>query len=306
MREQLNRGMEGISFIVNTYNHALTIRGCLEGVLSQRCDAKPREIIVVDDGSTDGTLSLVDVLAKDLPGVQWQVFEFMRAGGVACRQYGFDHASFEFVVLLGGDFILSDPTVVARMQERLVKSVPFVSLYGPHGGMGTLYRRSAVMNVGGFNLAFNRFGSGYRDDSDLHYRLVKIGLSGEYLPEFKASYRHEQRREPGLVGAIAYALHRVAIHQLDVLLFRLHPSQFAKDFRLLAWRIVDPVGDFNRATGRWRPGGRLELSSPQGIVLVSGETLVGRTVAVLGGLAYVLSVHAARLWGSVIYRTILL
>jgi hypothetical protein len=64
---------------------------------------------------------------------------------------------------------------VARMHEQLDPGTPFVSLYGPHGGMGTLYRRASIQAVGGFDLAFNRFGSGFRDDSDLHYRLQDAG-----------------------------------------------------------------------------------------------------------------------------------
>lgn len=296
----------GISFVVNTYNQATTVRRCLDGVLTQQLADRPREIIVIDDGSTDATLTDVHAVAAANPQTSWHIIRFDHVGGVVCRQHGIDHAHHELIVLLGGDFILRDPTVVARMHHQLADELPFVSLYGPHGGMGTLYRRSAVQAVGGFDLAFNRFGSGFRDDSDLHYRLQDAGQTGRHLPDLETSYQHRQPRPPGLRGGVAYALHRVAVHQLDPLLFRRHPERFTHDFNVIAGRIVHPGADFNRATGRWRPGGRLQLSSPQGVVLISGDTPLGRLAAILGGIAYVVAVHAARIRGAITYRTLLL
>lgn len=70
--------------------------------------------------------------------------------------------------------------------------------------------------------------------------------------------------------------------------------------------LVNPVEDFRRATGLWQEGGRMELSSPQGVTLVHGSGVLGRAAAVAGGTAYVLAVNAARIAGSIRYRTGLL
>ncbi len=298
--------LPGISFVINTYQHAVTVQDCLHGVLAQQLDGIPIEVIVVDDGSTDATLPIMDTAAGSHVDVGWGVVRFQQAGGVACRQHGIERARHELIMLLGGDFILRDPTVVRRMLDHLEPEVPFVSLYGPHGGMGTLYRRDAIQSVGGYSMAFNRFGSGFRDDSDLHYRLRDRGQTGVHLAHLHASYEHRQPRLPGLRGAIAYARHRVAVHQLDPLLFRRHPARFTRDFHVVAGRLVNPVEDFKRATGLWRPGGHLELSSPQGVVLIPSRGLTSQLLTVLGGLAYVIAVHAARLRGSITYRTLLL
>ncbi len=295
----------GISVVVNTYNHAATVRRALGGVLTQQLGGRPHEIIVVDDGSTDGTRPITADLAASNPGHEWRIVHLDHAGGVACRQHGIDLAQHELVLLLGGDFILCDPHVMAHMCEQLDPGAPFVSLYGPHGGMGTLYRRASIQAVGGFDLAFNRFGSGFRDDSDLHYRLQDAGQTGRHLPHLRDSYQHQQPRPPGLRGALAYAAHRVAVHQLDPLLFRRHPERFARDYPLLAGWIVHPAGDFNRATGRWRPGGPFGLSSPQGVVLLPGDTPLRRAVVIAAGLAYVVAVNAARLRGAITYRVAL-
>lgn len=296
----------GISVIINTYNHEASIELCLAGVRAQQLGATPWELIIVDDGSDDRTPQLVGLHLEQTGHPPSKYVQLHRKGGVACRQHGIDLANHELVLLLGGDFILTDPTVLQQMLAHLHDDVPFVSLYGPHGGIGTLYRADVVEQAGGFCLAFNRFGSGFRDDSDLHYRLQDCGYHGVHLSHLHQAFRHLQPRPPGLVGAVQYALHRVAVHQLDPLLFRRHPQRFAADFPLLLRRVVDPVGDFRRATGLWRRGGSLELSSPQGIVLLPGTNAFYRLLAVVGGLAYVVAVHCARAAGSVRYRTVLL
>jgi len=296
--------MRGVTFVINTYNQAATAADCLRGVLAQQLGDVPYEVIVVDDGSTDGTADTVRCVLAEADGTPSRFVQFQRAGGVACRQHGFDLATYELVLLLGGDFILGDRGVVAQMMDELADA-PFVSLYGPHGGMGTLFRGSAVAAAGGFCLQFNRFGSGYRDDSDLHYRLLDQGQVGRHLPHLHGAFRHLQPRSPGWRGAIAYARQRVAVHQLDALLFRRHPVRFANDFRLVLGHIVNPVDDFKRATGLWREGGRFALSSPQGIVLVGSSNALAHAVTIVGGIAYVIAVHAARVWASVRYRTFL-
>ncbi|MGH3752195.1 MAG: glycosyltransferase [Pseudonocardiaceae bacterium] len=298
------REQPGVTVLINTYEHRASIAPCLEAVLAQRIDL-PIEVIVVDDGSADGTADLVDQILDAQDSIPWRHVRKHGAGGVACRQHAFNIAAHPLVLMLGGDCVLLDDTLLATMVDELAPDEPFVSLYGPHGGMGTLYRLSAVRAVGGFHLGFNRFGSGFRDDSDLHYRLLDRHLTGRYLPDLAASFSHRQPRPSGFRGALAYALHRVAVHQLDALLYRRNPARFAEDFPLV-WRITDPTGDFRRATGLWRDGGRMELSSPQGVVLVRGGTTGGRIVAVIGGLAYVVAVRAARFTGALRYRTVLL
>lgn len=294
----------GVTIVVNTYEHRESIGPCLEAVLAQRLD-RPVEIIVVDDGSTDGTADLADRILDAQERIPWSHVRRHRAGGVACRQHAFDLAAHPLVLMLGGDCVLLGDTLLATMVDELEPDEPFVSLYGPHGGMGTLYRLVAVQEVGGFHLGFNRFGSGFRDDSDLHYRLLDHGLTGRHLRDLAPSFSHRQPRPVGIRGAVNYALHRVAVHQLDALLYQRNPTRFAEDFPLF-WRITDPAGDFRRATGLWRDSGQMELSSPQGVVLVRGDTTAGRIVTVVGGLAYVVAVRAARLAGALRYRTVLL
>lgn len=298
------RDTPGVTVLVNTYDHRDSIGPCLASILAQQLTS-PIEILVVDDGSTDGTTEIVHAQLGAKTDVPWRYIQMQRVGGVACRQHGFDIATHPLVLMLGGDCVLRGDTLIEDMLRELRPEEPFVSLYGPHGGMGTLYRLSRARAVGGFHLAFNRFGSGFRDDSDLHYRFLDRGWAGRHLDHLADRLDHRQPRPPGWRGAVGYAMHRVAVHQLDALLYRRNPVHFARDFPM-HWRIIDPADDFRRATGLWRTGGRFQLSSPQGVVLVPGGTLCGWLTAVTGGLAYVAAVRLARLSGAVRYRTALL
>src|SRR5262245_54482715 len=56
-----------VSVIVPTYNRAEMLRAALESVRAQTVPV--REIVVVDDGSTDGTAGMVETLAASAKGV---------------------------------------------------------------------------------------------------------------------------------------------------------------------------------------------------------------------------------------------
>jgi glycosyltransferase involved in cell wall biosynthesis len=86
-----------LSVVIPTYNDEATIAGTLESVFAQRFDS-PFEVIVVNDGSTDGTRA---VLGKF--GEQIRVIDQTNAGVAAARNAGIRAASGEYVALLDAD-----------------------------------------------------------------------------------------------------------------------------------------------------------------------------------------------------------
>jgi len=54
--------MKQISIIVPVYNGSETIRSCLEGILNLDYPEELFEIIVVNDGSTDNTVELINMI----------------------------------------------------------------------------------------------------------------------------------------------------------------------------------------------------------------------------------------------------
>jgi glycosyltransferase involved in cell wall biosynthesis len=64
--KSVNKIVPLVSVVVNTYQHVNYIGECLEGILAQRIDF-PMEIVIGDDGSTDGTQEICMEYAKKYP-----------------------------------------------------------------------------------------------------------------------------------------------------------------------------------------------------------------------------------------------
>lgn len=75
------------------------------------------EVVAVDDGSTDRTLSLLEAIAK--VDSRWRVVVLRRNfGQTAAMSAGFDHATGEVMVTLDGD-LQNDPADIPRMLELI-------------------------------------------------------------------------------------------------------------------------------------------------------------------------------------------
>ncbi|CAM5701790.1 Bi-functional transferase/deacetylase OS=Streptomyces microflavus OX=1919 GN=Smic_28560 PE=4 SV=1 [Streptomyces microflavus] len=98
-----------VSVLVPAYNE----RECIEAtVRSLAVSEHPIEIIVIDDGSTDGTADLVE--AMRLPGVR--VVRQQNAGKPAALNNGIRHARYDIVVMMDGDTVFEPSTVGELVQ----------------------------------------------------------------------------------------------------------------------------------------------------------------------------------------------
>jgi glycosyltransferase involved in cell wall biosynthesis len=122
-----------LSVVMPCYNERATIHTSLERVLA--CGVESLEVIVVDDGSKDGTrLLLTEGPARD-PRVRVVLHEVNRGKGAALRT-GFHEARGRFVVVQDAD-LEYDPREFSRLLEPLLADradVVFGSRYagGPH------------------------------------------------------------------------------------------------------------------------------------------------------------------------------
>jgi GT2 family glycosyltransferase len=88
---------ETISVVVPTYNGIRYIADCLDSLRKQL--RKPDEVILVDDGSTDGTLSVVE---KSYPEVRCIRLESNRGFAAAVNE-GIRHSNGTYIALLNND-----------------------------------------------------------------------------------------------------------------------------------------------------------------------------------------------------------
>lgn len=102
-----------VSVIIPMYNREHIIGRALESVFRQTLEGI--EVLVVDDGSTDGSVAVVKGYQKDHP--QLKVFEMEHAGPGLARNVGIQNAKGKYIVLLD-----SDDFVPERAYELLYRA----------------------------------------------------------------------------------------------------------------------------------------------------------------------------------------
>jgi glycosyltransferase involved in cell wall biosynthesis len=102
-----------LSIIVPVYNCEQFIGECLESIVSQLNDRV--EVIVVDDGSTDDSGSIIQSFAAtQLIDGSFRLFHQKNAGPGGARNFGISHAKGRFIGFLDSDDVL-DPDYVATV-----------------------------------------------------------------------------------------------------------------------------------------------------------------------------------------------
>lgn len=110
-REPL-RFLGPVSIVVPAYNEAANIAATVRSLLAS--DYPQVDVIVVDDGSTDGTADIVERLR--LPGVT--VIRQPNAGKPTALNTGIAHARSEILVLVDGDTVF-EPDAVGKLVQPL-------------------------------------------------------------------------------------------------------------------------------------------------------------------------------------------
>ena len=109
-----------ISIIVPVYNAERTLRKCVDSILSQ--EYKDFELLLVDDGSKDGSPLICDEYAEQDERVK--VFHKPNGGVSSARNLGLDHAQGEWVTFIDSDDYLTEgyfEGVAGREEDFLIK-----------------------------------------------------------------------------------------------------------------------------------------------------------------------------------------
>jgi len=197
-----------ISVVIPAYNGERWIRRAVESCINQDLvagDGLPElyEIIVRDDGSTDGTLAALDGINNN----KLRIVKGEASGGIGRSfQSAFELATSDFVTIVGQDDMI-DPSYLSRVLAEFKDDVAMVAChprfvdgdYKPYVNpddrrlqipkpvnmsredflkvfnLGNMYfgintyRRTAVLEAGGFDPK-----AGWLLDLDLYIRLVKV------------------------------------------------------------------------------------------------------------------------------------
>src|SRR5579871_6471699 len=87
-----------LTIVIPAYNEVATIEAIVERV---RATPYEKEIVIVDDGSTDGTRDKLKQLEK-IPGVR-AVYHTQNQGKCAALRTGFQHATGDVIIIQDAD-----------------------------------------------------------------------------------------------------------------------------------------------------------------------------------------------------------
>ena len=237
-----------VAVIVPVYNGRKTLRLCLTA-LQQQTHA-PDEIIVVDDGSTDGS-------AEVAAGFGVVVSSAANAGPAAARNRGAKLAQADILLFTDADCApaddwvaqmvrpLADPEIAgakgtyATRQKKLVPRFvqqEYQDRYDRMAGRAHIdfidtysaaYRRDCFVATGGFDTGFP---TASVEDQEFSFRLAAKGYKLVYVPGARVYHQHDEnvwayaRRKTG----IGYWKARVTARYPDKLVQDSHTPQILK------------------------------------------------------------------------------
>ena len=103
-----------VSIIIPNYNSEKYISACIDSVLNQTY--KDIEIIIIDDGSTDGSAEIIRMYAERHSNIR--AFFQPNMNAAVARNKGLEHANGDFCLFLDSDDVLYDEAI-----EKLVNKI---------------------------------------------------------------------------------------------------------------------------------------------------------------------------------------
>ena len=116
-----------ISIIIPVYNAKKYLQRCLDSViLSSKNAALKGEILLVDNGSTDGSLEILEDYAKNNPCIR--VLKCNSPGAAAARNYGVRFATGKYVWFIDADDTIFPDAISKLVKEAETKKADMVML----------------------------------------------------------------------------------------------------------------------------------------------------------------------------------
>jgi glycosyltransferase involved in cell wall biosynthesis len=124
-----------VSTIIPVFNRAAMLREAVHSVLEQTW--RPIEVVIVDDGSTDGTLAVAHKLRASYPDVI-RLLSQVNAGPGSARQAGLEAAQGEFIQFLDSDDLLLPEKFalqVTGLRQDVEAGITYGKTYTREGGV---------------------------------------------------------------------------------------------------------------------------------------------------------------------------
>ena len=231
------------SIIVPTYNRKNLLARLYESLLKLDCDATDVELIIVDDGSSDGTAELLASLQTDPRRAFSYKYEIQTNQGPAgARNTGIKLTNYDWIIFTDDDCLVSKQWVsayaekIARNEEAEIFHGPTITkrcevtmlthqIDNPEGSVNfptcnICYSRALLKRIGGFS---HDFPYAHNEDAELAWRALDANAIPIFVP--KAVVQHPSRKEP-----LRKLWNRPKILASEFILYQKHPRQY-KRFR---------------------------------------------------------------------------
>jgi glycosyltransferase involved in cell wall biosynthesis len=238
------------SVVVPVFNGAQVIEACLESLCDQTLAPGAYEIVVVDDGSTDHTATIVRKWIACHPGVSARLLQQAHAGPAAARNTGAQAAGAPLLLFtdadcrathqwietlvegfnvperpagLMGTYLSDQAALAARFAQiefedryRRMASAPAIDLVATYSAA---FRRDIFLAEGGFDPSFHEANN---EDVEFSYRLSEAGHRMHFAPEAQVYHRHASTWQ-------GYARTKMGRGFWRILVYRRHPGKALKD-----------------------------------------------------------------------------
>ncbi len=266
------------SIVIPTYNRLPILEKCLRALENQELSNKTYiegyEVVLVDDGSTDGTLNWLATHKDEFPHVR--CFEQNHAGPAAARNLGVEKAQGDTIIFIDSDLVVLSNFLQAHTNALLQGKEKL--------GSGSFFTYGAVINTCNFanptaepykitdfsaaffatgNVAIPKhwlekaglFDTGFQlygwEDLELGVRLKKLGLQLIKCPEAVGYHWHPPFSLQQIPKLIDQEIQR---GRMGVLFYQKHPTWEVKMmiqmtwFHRLLWGILSVNGFLNERT----------------------------------------------------------
>lgn len=277
-----------ISVVIPLYNKEKSIASTLQSVYEQTY--KDYEVVIVNDGSTDESLKVVQDFIRKVECGKWKVESQANAGVSAARNTGIMAAKGEYVAFLDGDDIW-DKDFLQSMAD-LIKDYPGKSIYGlgcvhinrgekleleekyyrglstwdyatmAFTGSSTCVNKEDAVDIGLFDMRMT-----HGEDLDMWWRLMLLhgGVSDTrpYAYYIQDAENRAMHRIAPLEKHIPYYIDKFA-HARETnmdfrrffdkeMIYRLYPYMFDKRYRKEAKRLAAKMDySLQKKSLRWR------------------------------------------------------
>ncbi len=254
-----------VSIVIPTYNRKPILEKCLKALEQQKLNKNVGnyEIVVVDDGSTDGTSSWIKSNRDILPHVV--LYEQEHGGPALGRNLGVIKSKYEIIIFIDSDLIVLDDFIIRHIDKLLIywsKNNKKCFTYGSvintsnfHNPQSEKYKlldtsfayfatgnvaisKELILSVGLFDTSFQLYGW---EDLELGERLKKVGTKLIKCPKAVGFHWHPPFNCEQIDSLIAQEKERA---RMALIFFNKHPNLRVRfmiqltPFNNLLWQLL--------------------------------------------------------------------